>query len=347
MEALIGRHRELAQLLTLIAGHRLATVTGPGGVGKSRLVIEAAWAGGAGFADGVWLVELAALADAALVPSAITAALGIDASAATDALIALRRQLGDRRLLIILDNCEHMIAAVATVLEAVLSAAPNVHALVSSQQSIGISGEHVLRLPSLAVTAEANPTAEGALAGGAVQLFVARAKAADPRFVFDDRVASAVAAICRRLDGIPPALEMAAGRVPLFGIEGLASRLDERFRVLTAGKRTALPRQRTLHATLDWKIGLLSVREQAVFRRLGVFAGPSTLDAAAAVAIDGELDSFAVIEGLAGLCEKPLVATEPGDGEVRYRLLGTARAYALERLADANETAAVMRRHAI
>jgi len=347
VEALIGRDRELAQLLALIAVPRLVTVTGPGGVGKSRLVIEAGWASGARFDDGVWLVELAALSDAALVPSAITAALGIAVPPAVDALPTLVRQLGDRSLLLILDNCEHVIAAVASVLEAVLAATPNVHALVSSQELIGIGGEHVLRLPSLAVPVETKPTADVALAAGAVQLFVARAQAADPRFVFDDRVAPAVAAVCRRLDGIPLALEMAAGRVPLLGIDELACRLDERFRVLTAGKRTALPRQRTLHATLDWSFGLLSPREQAVFRRLGVFAGQFTLEAAAAVATAGEIDEFAVIEGLAGLCDKSLVATDPGDGEVRYRMLETARAYALERLADASETSAVMRRHAI
>jgi predicted ATPase len=347
VDALIGRGRELAQLQDLIASHRLVTVTGPGGVGKSRLVIEAGWACLDRFADGVWLVELAALADPELVPSAITTALGIDVDPSVDALTELKRQLGDRRLLLILDNCEHVIAAVATVLETTLPAVPNVHALISSQELIGIGGEHVLRLPSLAVPSEDSPSAESALAAGAVQLFVARAQAADPRFVFDDRAAPAATAICRRLDGIPLALEMAAARVPLLGLEALAARLDERFRLLTAGKRTALPRQRTLHATLDWSFGLLSAREQAVFRRLGVFAGSFTLAAAAAVASDGGHDEFSVIESLAGLCDKSLVATDAGGAEVRYRLLETARAYALERLADASETAEVTRRQAM
>ncbi|MGZ9074179.1 MAG: ATP-binding protein [Burkholderiaceae bacterium] len=346
VEALIGRERELAQLQTLVAAHRLVTVTGPGGVGKSRLVIEAAWSFVNRFVDGVWLVELAALADPALVPTAITTALGIAVAPSENPLSALTRQLGNGKLLIVLDNCEHVVDAVASVLESVLSATPNAQALVSSQELIGIEGEHVLRLPSLTVTTEPNPTAQQALAAGAVQLFVARAQAADPRFVFDERTAPAVAAICRRLDGIPLALEMAAGRVPLLGVEGLAARLDERFRVLTAGKRTALPRHRTLQATLDWSFGLLSLREQAIFRRLGVFAGPFPLAAAAAVATDGDHDEFGVIEGLAGLCDKSLVAADPSDGQVRYRLLETARAYALERLADANETAAATRRHA-
>jgi predicted ATPase/DNA-binding winged helix-turn-helix (wHTH) protein len=346
VEALIGRDRELTQLQALVTAHRLVTVTGPGGVGKSRLAIEAAWSFINQFADGVWLVELAALADAALVPTSITTALGIAVAPSENPLSALTRQLGNRNLLIVLDNCEHVVEAVASVLEAVLSVAPNAHALVSSQELIGIDGEHVLRLPSLTVSTEPNPTAEAALAAGAVQLFVARARAADPRFVFDERTAPAVASICRRLDGIPLALEMAAGRVPLLGVEGLATRLNERFRVLTAGKRTALPRHRTLQATLDWSFGLLSPREQAVFRRLGVFAGSFSLAAAAAIATDGDHDEFSVIESLAGLCDKSLVAADPGEDEMRYRLLETARTYALERLADANETATVTRGHA-
>jgi predicted ATPase/DNA-binding winged helix-turn-helix (wHTH) protein len=347
VEALIGRESELTQLQTLVAAHRLVTVTGPGGVGKSRLVLDAAWTLVNAFPGGVWLVELASLADSALVPSAITAALGIAVAPSQDPLTALTTQIGDGALLIVLDNCEHVVDAVASMLEALLSAAPNAHAIVSSQELIGIGGEHVLRLPSLTVPTEANPTAEAALAAGAVQLFVARAQAADPHFIFDESAAPTVAAICRRLDGIPLALEMAAARVPLLGLEGLAARLDERFRVLTAGKRTALPRQRTLHATLDWSFGLLSPSEQAAFRRLGVFAGSFTLAAAAAVATNGDQDESAAIESLAGLCDKSLVTTDTGEGEVRYRLLETARAYALERLADANETASATRRHAI
>jgi predicted ATPase/DNA-binding winged helix-turn-helix (wHTH) protein len=346
VEALIGRQRELVQVQELVAAHRLVTVTGPGGVGKSRLVIDAAWAAVDRFADGVWLVELAALADPALVPSAVTNALRIAVAPAEDPLAALLGQLGDRRLLIVLDNCEHVVDAVASVLEAVLSAAPNAHALVSSQELIGIGGEHVLRLPSLAVPAEPNPSADAALAAGAVQLFVARAHAADPRFVLDDRTAPKVAAICRRLDGIPLALEMAAARVPLLGIEGLAQHLDERFRVLTAGKRTALPRQRTLHATLDWSYRLLSPPERAAFRRLGVFAGPFTLAAAGAVATGDARDGIDVIECLAGLCDKSLVVADPDDAEASYRLLETARVYAQERLAEASETASATRRHA-
>lgn len=347
LTSFLGRERELAQLTALAAGNRLVTVTGPGGVGKTRLVVEAASQCYERFPDGVWLVELGALGDPALVTTAVNTTLGIALAPHLDPLSALTLQLGDKRLLLVLDNCEHVIGAVASLLEAVLSAAPNLCALTSSQELIGIAGEQVFRLPSLAVPTESALTADAALATGAVQLFVARAKAADPGFVFDDRVAGIVAAICRRLDGIPLALEMAAGRVPLLGVEALARRLDDRFRVLTGGKRTALPRQRTLHATLDWSFGLLTPPEQATFRRLGVFAGQFVLDAAVAVATGGDGDEFDVIEALTGLCAKSLVVVETRGGDARYRLLETARAYALERLAEANETAATARRHAM
>ncbi|MEZ5622073.1 MAG: hypothetical protein R3E78_12690 [Burkholderiaceae bacterium] len=333
-------------LQALLEAHRLVTVTGPGGVGKSRLVLDAAWAAVGRHADGVWMLELATLADKVLLASAVTTALGIEVAPAETPLAALTHRLGGAALLLVLDNAEHLVDAVAALLEAVLAAAPNVRALVSSQELIGIAGEQVFRLPSLGVPAQPDPTAQQALVCGAVQLFVARAQAAEPRFVLDDRNAPAVAAICRRLDGIPLALEMAAARVPLLGVDALAARLDERFRLLTAGRRTALPRQRTLQATLDWSHGLLSAPEQRVLRRLGVFAAPFELGAAAAVTADDDDDEFAVIEGLAGLCDKSLVAADPGDGQIRYRLLETTRAYALERLAAAGETAAVMRRHA-
>jgi predicted ATPase/DNA-binding winged helix-turn-helix (wHTH) protein len=347
VEPLIGRERELAQLRDLIATHRVVTVTGPGGVGKSRLAVDAGWTCVDRFANGVWLVELASLGDGALVPSAIITALGIATAASADPMVALARQLGDAKLMIVLDNCEHLVDAVASTLESLLSATPNLHVLASSQEPVGIHGEHVLRLPSLGVPADANPSAATALQSAAVQLFAARARAADPKFALNDANAAAVASICRRLDGIPLAIEMAAGRAPLLGMETLAARLDERFRLLTAGKRTALPRQRTLQATLDWSYGLLSRHERAVFRRLGVFPGSFTLAAASGVAADADDDELVVVERLAALCDKSLVATEDAGSTVRYRLLESARAYALERLSDAGETADVARRHAM
>jgi predicted ATPase len=221
-----------------------------------------------------------------------------------------------------------------------------VKALVSSQEPIGIAGEQVFRLPSLSVPESLTPTAAEALGAGAVQLFVERARAADPAFACDDRVAPVVASICRRLDGIPLALEMAAARVPLLGVEALADRLDERFRVLTGGKRTAMPRQRTLHATLDWSYGLLAERERVVFRRVAIFAGGFTLEAATAVAVDDDLDEFEVVEGLSSLVAKSLVVADTSAAKARYRLLETTRAYALEKLAEAQETATIEAAHA-
>jgi predicted ATPase len=346
LPALIGREPELAQLRALIGANRLVTVTGSGGVGKTLLVIEAGAASLDAFAAGVWLVEFASLADANLVPTAVTSALGMEVPAnraPTDVLIS---RLRDQQILLVLDNCEHVVGAVASLLEALLAAAPNVKALVSSQEPIGIAGEQVFRLPSLSVPESLTPSAAEALAAGAVQLFVERARAADPAFVCDDRVAPVVTSICRRLDGIPLALEMAAARVPLLGVEALAERLDERFRVLTGGKRTALPRQRTLHATLDWSFGLLAERERVVFRRVAIFAGGFALEAATAVAADDALDEFEVVEGLSSLVAKSLVVADTSAAKARYRLLETTRAYALEKLAEAQETATIEAAHA-
>ena len=346
LPALIGRDRELAQLHALIAANRLVTVTGSGGVGKTRLVIEAGTVSLERFVAGVWLVELAPLTDAMLVPSAVTAALGIEVPANRVPTDVLKSRLRDQQILLVLDNCEHVVGAVATLLETLLAAAPAAKALVSSQEPIGIAGEQVFRLPSLAVPESRTPTAAEALSAGAVQLFVERARAADPAFVFDDCAAAIVASICRRLDGIPLALEMAAARVSMLGVEALAARLDERFRVLTGGKRTALPRQRTLHATLDWSFGLLAERERVVFRRVAIFAGGFTLEAATAVAADEALDEFEIIDALASLVAKSLAAADTSGAKPRYRLLETTRAYALEKLAEAGETAAIESNHA-
>ena len=347
VDPLIGRERELGQLVALIAEARLVTVTGTGGVGKTRLALEVATSVAPRFAEGAWLVELAALTDPDLVPGAAVGALGIDVPPGLDALQALVRQIGDRELLLVFDNCEHVIDAVAAVADAVMRAAPNTRVLASSQEPIGVAGETVFRLPSLALPASDLASADEALATGAVRLFVERARAADPGFVFDDRAAPAVTAICRRLDGIALAIEMAAARVPMLGVAQLERRLDERFRILTAGRRTALPRQRTLHATLDWSYGLLSDREQAVFRCLGVFAGSFSLDAAQAMARGEGGEEPDVIDPVAALCAKSLIVVDTGGAEARYRLLETARAYALERLAEAAETAAAMRAHAL
>lgn len=345
--ALIGRDDELARINTLLAENPLVTVTGTGGVGKTRITLEAGVRLLDRYPDGVWLVELAAISDASLVPGAVTTALGIDTSSAKTPLEAMVSRLRHQDLLLVLDNCEHVVEAVATMVEALLAATPKLRFLVSSQEPLGIAGEQIFRLPSLGVPGDAQVAVEDALKSGAIQLFAERAKAADPRFKVDDRNASTIAAICRRLDGIPLAIEMAAARTPMLGVDRLAQKLDERFRVLTGGRRTALPRQQTLRATLDWSYGLLSERERAVLRRLSIFAGGFTLDGAGRVAGDDAIDEFEVIDALSRLVARSLVAadTDVNTG-TRYRLLETTRAYALEKLAEAGESDEIERGHA-
>ena len=345
--ALIGRDAELERLRALLSQNQLVTVTGTGGVGKTRITLEAGTRLLDRFPDGAWLVELAAISDAALVPGAVTTALDIDTSSAKTPLEAMVSRLKSQDLLLLLDNCEHVIDAVAAMVEALIAAAPKVRVLISSQEPLGIAGEQIFRLPSLAVPKETQVRSEEALQSGAVALFTERAKAADPRFSLDDRNASTVAAICRRLDGIPLAIEMAAARAPMLGVDRLAQKLDERFRVLTGGRRTALPRQQTLRATLDWSYGLLSERERTVLRRLAIFAGGFTLDGAGRVAGDDAIDEFEVIDRLSHLVARSLVVADTDENAgTRYRLLETTRAYALEKLAEAVESADTERRHA-
>ena len=344
--ALLGRQHEFERLCSLLVGSPLVTITGAGGVGKTRLALEAGIQLLDRFADGTWLAELAAITDPAMVPSAIASALGIDAATDQTPTTALVSRLRRQDLLLVLDNCEHVIDAVAKLVETLLSAAPDVRVVVTSQEPLGIAGEQVFRLPSLAVPEDTTVTAEDALHAGAVQLFVERARAADPRFTLDDRNAPTIAAICRRLDGIALAIEMAASRAPMLGVDKLAEKLDERFRVLTGGRRTALPRQQTLRATLDWSHGLLSDNERSILRRAAIFSGGFTLDAASAVIADAGLDEFEVVDQLSHLVARSLVVADTGEAGTRYRLLETTRAYALERLADAGETAACERRHA-
>jgi predicted ATPase/class 3 adenylate cyclase len=344
---LIGRDAELERIRALLSQNPLVTVTGTGGVGKTRITLEAGARLLDRFPDGVWLVELAAISDSTLVPSAATNALAVDTSSAKTPQEALLSRLKHQHLLLLLDNCEHVIEAVASLVESLLAVAPNVRVLVSSQEPLGIAGEQVFRLPSLAVPKDAQVRSEDAMRAGAVQLFVERAKGADPRFALDDRNAATVAAICRRLDGIPLAIEMAAVRAPMLGVDKLAQKLDERFRVLTGGRRTALPRQQTLRATLDWSYGLLSEPERTVLRRLSMFAGGFTLDGAGRVASDEAIDEFEVIDLLSHLVARSLVVADTDEaGGTRYRLLETTRAYALEKLAEAGESPVIERLHA-
>ncbi|HTX48334.1 MAG TPA: AAA family ATPase, partial [Caulobacteraceae bacterium] len=331
--ALIGREDELARIEALFEDADLVTVTGAGGVGKTRLALEFAHGREGRHEDGAWLVELAPLTDAGQVVGALARALGLDLPAGRDPLEPLIERLRPRDCLIVLDNCEHVIDAAAALAEAVMERTSQVKLLASSQEPLGVEGERVFRLRSLG---EADAAA----------LFVERARGADAGFAPKPRDEAAIAAICQRLDGIPLAVEMAAARAPALGCEGMLGRLDDRFRILTGGRRTALPRQRTLQATLDWSCGLLSAADAAVFRRLGVFTGGFTLEAASHVAAHGELDALEVTDAVASLVAKSLVVAETDGGRTRYRFLETTRMYALELLAAAGETAALQRRHA-
>ncbi|HXQ10282.1 MAG TPA: TIR domain-containing protein [Caulobacteraceae bacterium] len=331
--ALIGRESEMGELVGLLERADLVTITGTGGVGKTRIAIEVGLSQLDAYEDGVWLVELAPVSEPEQVPVAIARAMNIELPGGQDPQEALVDRLRARECLVLLDNCEHVIDAVAGLAGAVLDASDSVKMLASSQELLGVEGERVFRLRSLG---EAD----------AAELFVERAQAVEATFKADARNRDAIAAICHRLDGIPLALEMAAARAPALGCEGVLQRLDDRFRVLTGGRRTALPRQRTLLATLDWSHGLLNEIDAAVFRRLGVFTGGFTLEAASEVAADDRIDEFAVMDALSSLVAKSLVVAETENDRTRYRLLETTRAYALEKLDAAGETLAVQRGHA-
>jgi predicted ATPase/DNA-binding winged helix-turn-helix (wHTH) protein len=343
----IGRETELRELRELLRHNRLVTVVGTGGIGKTRLGLEAARAMLEEFADGVWLAELAPLNDPELVASAINTALGLQSGAGRWTLERLAAALRGRRLLLVLDNCEHVIGAAAREAEALLRAVPGARILATSQEPLGIDGECTYRLSPLEFPAEETAELAAALRHDAVRLFEARARAADPHFNLNERNAATVVTICRRLDGIPLAIELAAARAAALGIEGLARRLDLRFHVLTGGRRTALPRHQTLRATLDWSHRLLSEPDRIVLRRLAVFAGSFSLESAASVVADPALAEWEVIGRIAELVDKSLVVADAAGPARRYRLLESTHAYAMEKLADSGEFGSLARLHAL
>jgi predicted ATPase/DNA-binding winged helix-turn-helix (wHTH) protein len=344
---LYGRSQDLAMIKALIGEHGVVTIVGAGGIGKTRVAqavaAEIAAKSAADFPDGVWWIELASLSDDALVPSTVARALGMQLLGDRSPVEAVTALLAPQRLLLVLDNCEHLTETVAELIESIRAAAPQVRILVTSQETLKTAEEHIYRVSGLAVPVDDG--AENALHAGAVELFVARAQGVDPNFTLTPEHARAVIEICRRLDGIPLAIELAAARLPLLGVEGLRARIDERFNILTAGARVVLRRHQTLRSTLEWSHGLLTADERTVFRRLGVFAGSFTLDAAQHVVSDAHIDTWAALDHLGALVDKSLVLAE-GDPVPRYRLLETTRTYALERLAEAGETERMLRRHA-
>ena len=347
LPTLYGRGDDVAAVARLLREHSVVTITGSGGIGKTRVAQAAArqmlTECAARYPDGVWWVELAALADGALVPSAIAQTMELSITGERPTPASLRSELAARHALLVLDNCEHLAESVALLVDTVTADAPRLSVLITSQETLRASDEHVYRLGGLAVAD--TDDVESAGHSGAVDLFAARALAADPRFTLTTGNLPAVIEICRRLDGIPLAIELAAARLPLLGVEGLRIRLHERFNVLTGDARVVLRRHQTLRATLEWSHALLTPDEQTVFRRLGVFADGFTLESAQFVASDERIDTWTALDHLGALVDKSLVLAE-GDPIPRYRMLETTRAYALERLAEAGEMQASLRRHA-
>ena len=343
---LIGRDGELSEFLGLAVAHRLVTLTGAGGIGKTRLALAAAHRLLPQFPDGVWVAELAPLAEPGFVPAAVAAAIGLDLTAGAVSPERVANSLRERQLLLVLDNCEHVIASAAMMAEALMRVNPAAHVIATSREPLKADGEWIYSVPPLAVPPGDAEAAHDPLRYGAIQLFVERARAAEPHFAPDPRRMAIIAAICRRLDGIPLAIELAATRAAALGIEALAARLDDRFQLLTGGRRMALPRHQTLRATLDWSYELLSEPERVILRRLAVFVGAFSLEAASAVTASPEITQPEVVDYLSSLVAKSLVGTEIDGAVTRYRLLDTTRAYALEKLGDSGELQVVARRHA-
>ena len=330
----VGRTVELAELRALVSGgSRLVTIAGPGGIGKSRLALQVAADALDGTGDGVWLAELAPVAEPELVARTVAAALRVSEVPGRPMLGTLTDAIGDRDLLLLLDNAEQVLGAVAELADTVIRSCRRVCLLVTSREPLGLSGEHVFRVPGLAVPPADLAAPDRLAAFESVQLFAEHAALHRRGFIIDDTSAAAVASICVRLDGIPLALELAAARLGSLTVSEINARLDQRFRLLTTGNRTALPRHQTLRALIDWSYDLLSSVEQTVCDRLSVFAGGWTLDAAEAVVYGGDVAEWQVLDLLAALVGKSLVQAEVIQGSTRYRLLETVRHYAAERLA--------------
>jgi predicted ATPase/class 3 adenylate cyclase len=343
----IGREREMDRVKRLLVDTRLLTLTGAGGVGKTRLALQVAADVLEEYPEGVWLVELAALPDPALVPQDVAAAVRVREEPNRSLVDTLSNALRRRRMLLVLDNCEHLLEACAPLALTLLRQCPDLQVLATSREPLGISGETIWRVPSLEAPAPmAREAVEEVTQYEAVRLFIDRAREVRPGFTVTNDTAPAVAQICHRLDGIPLAIELAAARVRALSVKQLMARLDDRFRLLSGGSRTALPRQQTLRAAIDWSYDLLSEPERTLLRRLSVFAGGWTLEAAEAVCEGDPVEGWQVLDVLTRLVEKSLVVYEEDEqGNGRYRLLETVRQYGRERLLEGGEADWLRSRH--
>ncbi len=343
---LVGRESELDDVVQAITHSRLVTLIGPGGAGKTRLALAAARAIQASFPAGVGWVELAQVEDPALVSQVVATRLDVPDTPGQDATEAVAKHLADHQLLIVLDNCEHLAEAAASLTEYLLAACPNLAVLATSREALGVEGELSWQVPPLSLPqAEPAPTASALAKSDAVKLFEQRAQLVRPSFRVTDDNAAAVLAICQRLDGLPLAIELAAARMRMLSSAQLADRLDDLFAVLVGGARSAPPRHQALRATLDWSHDLLGDDERAVFRRLAAFSGGFTLPAAERVAAGGDIQPEPMLELLTRLADKSLLRVEHARGGTRYHLLATIQDYAGERLAEAGETAQVRQAH--
>jgi predicted ATPase/class 3 adenylate cyclase len=339
LTSFVGRQRELAELRQLASDHRLVTLVGVGGTGKTRLMLELAGDLRDRFADGVWLAELAAISDPQLVVVQVARAVGVNDEPGRATVETVIDFLRDKKLLLLIDNCEHVIAAVSALVERVTATGPGVVIFSSSREALGIAGEVAYPVPSLDLPDGTESSLQRLASSEAVRLFVDRASAAMPSFELNEANGPTVVDICRRLDGIPLAIELAAARVNVLSVDEIDARLGDRFRLLTGGRRSVLPRQQTLQALIDWSWNLLSESDRRLLRRLAVFSGGWTLEAAATVTagVDGaEIDTMTTLDGLSRLVDRSLVQVDRSE-TTRFRLLETIRQYARDRLLDSRE----------
>jgi predicted ATPase/class 3 adenylate cyclase/DNA-binding CsgD family transcriptional regulator len=333
LTSFVGRAGQLIEVRRLLLDNRLVTLSGAGGAGKTRLAIETAGQLPREFPDGVWWIDLAPVADSTVVPVAVARTLGLPDQTGRSPLDTVLRFINDRRILLVLDNCEHLLDACGDVISRLLSGCPRLTILTTSREPLSVAGEVTWRVPSLSLDDEA------------ITLFTDRAQRARPGFQVVGDDADLVAGICRRLDGMPLAIELAAARVRALSLRQISDSLNDRFRLLTGGARNALRRQQTLRASVDWSHALLTEPERTLFRRLGVFMGGFDVEAAQAVAATTEVEQFQILDQLSLLVDKSLVIADPASGAMRYRLLETVRQYALEKLSESSEADEIRGRH--
>jgi len=348
LTSFVGREKAIEEVKDELANHRLVTLTGSGGTGKTRLSLQVAAEVFDQFEQGVWFTELAPLSDPELIPQTIQNTMGLVEQKGISILQALQEYLQEKKVLLVLDNCEHLLEACANIAHELLSHSTNLRILASSREALGVQGEVSWRVPSLSLPdTKTIPEPEELCQYESVQLFIERASLVNPHFEVNKANAPAIAQVCFRLGGIPLAIELAAARIKALSVEQINARLDDRFRLLTGGARTALPRQQTLRALIDWSYNLLNEKEKILFRRLAVFVGGWSLEAAESVCSDENIDTYEILDLMSSLVDKSLLNTEEFQGKVRYSRLETIRQYAREKLADDMEANDIRNKHLI